>query len=114
MDRQAVLRSRAGSRPRSGWVTAAADPLAGSVCAEMPAGRLARSHAGIRRAVEVDEHGDDPLRCQTGLDNGNRSWQRRNILRMVACFLGCLQRGLAVTSDKTPRITPARTSSHLK
>jgi hypothetical protein len=49
-----------------------------------------------------------------GLDNGNRSWQRRNIFRMVACFLGCLQRGLAVTSDKTPRIAPAGTSSHLK
>ena len=59
-------------------------------------------------------HLDDPLRCQMGLDNGNRSWQRRNIFRMVACFLGCLQRGLAVTSDKTPRIPPAGTSSHLK
>jgi len=59
-------------------------------------------------------HLDSPLRCQMGLDNGNRSWQRRNIFRMVACFLGCLQRGLAVTSDKTPRIPPAGTSSHLK
>ena len=59
-------------------------------------------------------HLDSPLRCQMGLDNGNRSWQRRNIFRMVACFLGCLQRGLAVTSDKTPRIPPAGISSHLK
>jgi hypothetical protein len=49
-----------------------------------------------------------------GLDNGNRSWQRRTIFRMAACFLGCLQRGLAVTSDKAPRIPPAGTSSHLK
>jgi hypothetical protein len=59
-------------------------------------------------------HLDDPLRCQMGLDNGNRSWQRRTIFRMAACFLGCLQRGLAVTSDKTPRIPPDGTSSHLK
>jgi hypothetical protein len=48
------------------------------------------------------------LRCQMGLDNGNRSWQRRTIFRMAACFLGCLQRGLAVTSDKTPRIPSRR------
>jgi hypothetical protein len=53
---------------------------------------------------------DDPLRCQKGLDNGNRSWQRRTIFRMAACFLGCLQRGPAVTSDRTPRIFPAGTS----
>jgi hypothetical protein len=28
------------------------------------------------------------LRCQMGLDNGNRSWQRRTIFRMAACFFG--------------------------
>src|SRR5664280_2766725 len=33
-------------------------------------------------------HQDDPLRCQMGLDNGNRSWQRRTIFRMAACFFG--------------------------
>jgi hypothetical protein len=49
-----------------------------------------------------------------GLDNSNRSWQGRTIFRMVNLILGCQQRGLDVLSDKTPRIPPAGTSSHLK
>ena len=51
---------------------------------------------------------DTPLRCQMGLDNSNRSWHGRTIFRMVNPFLGCLLRGLAVVSDKTPRVPPRR------
>jgi hypothetical protein len=28
-------------------------------------------------------HQDDPLRCQMGLDNGNRSWHRKTIFWMA-------------------------------
>ncbi len=71
--------------------------------------------AAVRQLRQNEQvHQDDPLRCQMGLDNSNRSWQGRTIFRMVNLILGCQQRGLDVLSDKTPRIPPAGTSSHLK
>src|SRR6516162_9784663 len=62
MDRQAVPRWPAGSRPGSGSATAVAHPLAGSVCAATPAGRPIRLRAEARCAVEADERGGDPWR----------------------------------------------------
>ncbi len=45
--------------------------------------------AAVKQLLQNEQfHLDDPLRCQMGLDNGNRSWQRRTILWMAACFLG--------------------------
>jgi hypothetical protein len=44
------------------------------------------------------------LRCQMGLDNGNRSWQRRNIFRMVACFWAAFNGVLSLPATR-PRVS---------
>ena len=64
--------------------------------------------AAVKQLLQNEQfHLDDPLRCQMGLDErSNRSWQRRTILWMAACFLGCSFNGVLPNYQRhRPRVS---------